>query len=302
VGTLKNKTESQYGISFIPGILLNDLSTPLTEIGLDEYEKGHDRLHNSKGHMYNMFELFSKESGFKSLLAFQNLKNFLGRESFKEHMNGSDWRYYFVLYEKTLLPSIQYKKEDASFLLQSWLEIQFICYQGILFGKTRKLELRFFLMTFLHGLYASKRWGKKIMGLYLHVIWIHWPKDFHKTNFQQEGTDIHEAWLATCKRILRYNTNRKKDCALTELITRLAMEDFLSNETPTKEEKWNRISKEFKNYKWREIFVPTDWIQKSREEWFYFIQRLKEAGFSEEKGYFKISPKGIQFYSLPLNK
>ena len=59
-------------------------------------------------------------------------------------------------------------------------------------------------------------------------------KRFQKKDFQQEGTDIYEAWLATCKRILRYNSDKKKEHALLELITQLAMEDFVNNETATK--------------------------------------------------------------------
>jgi len=209
--SIQNNNGIEFGISFLPGILLDDSLTPLVDRGLDEYEKAHDRLHNTKGHMNNMYELFAAEFGFNKVQALNNLVEYVGRDSFKENMKGSDWRYYFVLYEKTLLPCISYKQDDASFIIQTWLEIQYICYQGMLFKKkTRKLELRFWIVTFLHGLCVVDRWGKSIMSLYLHNIWIHWPKDFKKIDFQQDGTDINEAWLAICKRILLYNTNRKK--------------------------------------------------------------------------------------------
>jgi len=182
--SIQNNNGIEFGISFLPGILLDDSLIPLVDRGLDEYEKAHDRLHNTKGHMNNMYELFAAEPGFNKVQAINNLVEYVGRDSFKENMKGSDWRYYFVLYEKTLLPCISYKQDDASFIIQTWLEIQYICYQGMLFKrKTRKLELRFWIVTFLRGLCVVDRWGKSIMSLYLHNIWIHWPKDFKKIDF-----------------------------------------------------------------------------------------------------------------------
>src|SRR5688572_16465340 len=95
--------------------------------------------------------------------------------------------------------------------------------------KTRPLFLRFWIVTFLHGVYCKLRWGKEIMSLYLHNIWIHWPLQFDKLEFVKEETDSSEAWLATLKRILRYNTDRKKEHALLELVLRTSMEEFLLN-------------------------------------------------------------------------
>ena len=130
IDATKKKIGSQYGISFLPGILLDDINTSLFERGLDEYEKGHDRLHNTKGHMYNMYQLFEKEPGFNKKLALENLIKFVNRDSFKENMKGSDWRYYFVLYKQTLLPCISHNKDEAEFIIRTWLEIQFACYQS----------------------------------------------------------------------------------------------------------------------------------------------------------------------------
>ena len=181
--------------------------------------------------------------------------------------------------------------------------ILFINYLGVLFKKkTRKLELRFWIVTFLHGLYTIQRWKDEIMSLYLHNIWIHWPKDFRKIDFQQEGTDIHEAWLAICKKILRYNTDRKKENGLSELMTRLAIEDLVNKETVIKEEKWDKISKAFKQYKWREIFIPAEKVVQFKNTWLCFIQRLQNAGYSQQQGDFIIDQRGIQFFSLPLDK
>jgi hypothetical protein len=98
-----NKTGTQIGISFLPGILLNDDVTPLVERGLDKYYKGHDRLHNTKGHMSKMFQLFQQEIGFNTILAYNNLKQYIYRTSFKENMKGADWRLFFLLYKQTLL-------------------------------------------------------------------------------------------------------------------------------------------------------------------------------------------------------
>jgi hypothetical protein len=130
VQAVKNNTGSNYGISFLPGILLDDMNADLTKLGLDEYEKGHDRLHNSKGHMAKMYELFKDELEFDEKESLANLQKFVHRHSFKTDMKGSDWRYFFVLYEKTLLPCIKKDKEEARFIIKTWLEIQFICYQG----------------------------------------------------------------------------------------------------------------------------------------------------------------------------
>jgi hypothetical protein len=131
MNSVKEKTGSQFGISFLPGILLDDCKTSLSERGLDMYEKSHDRLHNTKGHMYNMYKQFERESGFDKIQALNNLKDFVGRDSFQEDMKGADWRFFFVLYEQTLLPCISFQRESAISIIQTWLEIQFICYQSM---------------------------------------------------------------------------------------------------------------------------------------------------------------------------
>jgi len=118
---------------------LDDIDTSLTELGFDEYEKGHDRLHNSKGHMAKMYKLFVKELGFDERKALTKLQQLVHRHSFQSDMKGSDWRYYFVLYEETLLPCIQKDKEGARLIIETWLEIQYICYQGIQTEKKQKL-------------------------------------------------------------------------------------------------------------------------------------------------------------------
>jgi hypothetical protein len=109
----KTGKASQFGISFLPGFLLNDVDTSLLARGLDEYEKGHNRLHNIKEHMANMFELFESEPGFNKQLAFNNLLQQLHQTSFKEQMKGSDWRYFFIIYQQTLLPCIQHERSNA---------------------------------------------------------------------------------------------------------------------------------------------------------------------------------------------
>lgn len=128
----RNKTGTQIGISFLPAILLNDDTTPLIERGLDKYYKGHDRLHNTKGHMAKMFQLFQQEKGFNMTLALNNLKQYIQRTSFKENMKGADWRLFFLLYKQTLLPCIKENLQQAEIIIQTWLEIQYFCYQGIL--------------------------------------------------------------------------------------------------------------------------------------------------------------------------
>jgi len=167
--------------------------------------------------------------------------------------------------------------------------------------------LRFWVATFLHGLACVKRWGKQVMDLYLHMIWIHWPKDFDKLEFVQEGTDCHEAWLATVKRILRYLTSKQQDESKLELIIRLAMEDFVGNETTLTDRSWNRIEKPFKKYKWKEYDLTSDHplMQTVKIEWDCFFDRLKTAGFSQEAGDFvfyqtKQNKWGVRFKTLPL--
>ena len=293
---------------------MDDVNTPLIERGLDEYEKGHDALHNTKGHMNQIFSLFEKEDKFNNILAFQNLKKYLHRNSFKDEMKGSDWRYYFVQYKNTLLPCIWYEKQQAKLIIETWLEIQFICYKGInciflfLFNlgmktqvKSRQLCLRFWLATFVHGLYCIRRWGKQVMSLYLHNIWIHWPKDFEKIEFSQEGTDLHEAWLSTVKRILKYMTNKKEGDSLIELIIRTSMQDQDFQNT---EKSWNKIGKAFQNYNWIEYKISSTHISSSLDDWKYFLNRINSAGYSEEKGDYEIENSGtswqIQFKTLPF--
>jgi hypothetical protein len=156
--------------------------------------------------------------------------------------------------------------------------------------------------TFLHGLYCVERWGRDIMSLYLHNIWIHWAKDFQKTDFEQEGTDIHEAWLATCKRILRFNTDRKEEHALDELIIRLMMESLQNDQISSKEDKWNRIDKAFKTFEWKEYFIPTTKLLQYREDWKCFLVRLMKGGFSQQQNDWKMDNQGITFNSLPLKE
>ena len=103
----KDGSAESIGAFSIPGILLDDLETPLEERGLEDYIAGHDRLHNCKGHVSLMFTLFQKEPGFDKVMALQKLLTYLHRHSFIEDMKGSDWRRWFACYRATLLPCIR---------------------------------------------------------------------------------------------------------------------------------------------------------------------------------------------------
>jgi len=233
--------------------------------------------------MVNMFACFEKELKFDKRLAQQNLQTYLSRQSFKENMKGSDWRLYFVLYSQTLLPCIKQDSAKAQLIMETWIEIQYLCYFTLQRKfKSKQVVLRFWVTTFLHGLYCIERWGKEIMGLYLHNIWIHWAEDFHHIDFAQESTDNHEAWLATVKRILRYLTCRRKDEALDELIIRLFMEEPKIDNSKTE----NKISKAFATYPWKEYCVEITQSQKS--EWSAFINTIQKVGFTEKTKDFKV--------------
>jgi len=115
------------------------------------------------------------------------------------------------------------------------------------------------------------------MSLYLHNIWIHWPNDFEKIEFDQEATDCHEAWLAKAKRILNFTTDRNPENALVELIIRIYMEDLTNESKP--ENKYDRIGKYFENYKWNEYIIPPNQISPFLNDWTAFIKRITSKGF-----------------------
>lgn len=138
------------------------------------------------------------------------------------------------------------------------------------------------------------------MSLYLHNIWIHWPPAFISSNFQQEGTDPEEAWLATLKRTARYNTNRKQDDALIEIITRYFMEDEIGWEERGYDKLSNKMSKIFENFEWKEYCFSKEFIANVREDIICLIQKLISFGFSERQGNYKITSDGIYFKTLPL--
>ena len=127
----KDGSAESIGAFSIPGILLDDLETPLGERGLENYMPGHDRLHNCKGHVSLMFGLLKTEPDFDKVMALQKLLIYLHRHSFVEDMKGSDWRRWFACYRSTLLPCIRYQQQEAEDILRTWLEIQlYFCYQG----------------------------------------------------------------------------------------------------------------------------------------------------------------------------
>lgn len=122
------------------------------------------------------------------------------------------------------------------------------------------------------------------MSLYLHNIWIHWSDVFESTDFNLEGTDMYEAWLATAKRIMRYLTNRKQESALLELVTRVQMEDSVSSQTESADKSWRRIEHNFKGYEWKEYSISHSEILGAPREWDFFIEQLKTRGFSQLTG------------------
>ena len=186
------------------GILLNDYNTPLKDRGLEEYRKGYDHLHNTKGHMVKLFSEFEKESKFNKTMAYQNLKKY-----------------------------------------------------------------------------------------------IHWSSNFNIINFSHEDTDSGEAWLSTLKRIAKYNTNRKKDSVLLEIIIRNSMEDFLSNHSKLFRNSWNKIKKAFEQYEIKEYKIDSNLISKSKEDIICLIEVLQKLNFFVQND-FIISKEGIEFKTLPL--
>jgi hypothetical protein len=138
------------------------------------------------------------------------------------------------------------------------------------------------------------------MTLYLHNIWIHWPLAFISNNFQQEGTDPEEAWLATLKRTAKYNTNRKQDDALIEIIMRYFMEDEIQLDIKGSNKSSNKMNKIFEDFEWKEFFFSKEFIANAKEDVICLIQKLVSFGFSERKGNYKITNDGVYFKTLPL--
>jgi len=299
----KNKTASKFGITFLPGIFCNNTATSLLERGLDEYEKGTDRLHNCKGHAIRMFTCFEAEQTFNSLVAHQKLKEALNRNSFRDNMMGTDWRLYFVLSKELLLPCIYWRRSKAEDLINMWLEIQNLAYEDFFSKKkTRHIRLRFWISTFWHGLLCVKRWGKDVMGLYLHNIWIHWPSHFEKGHFDQEATDEDEGFLAPAKRIVKYLTDRKTQSALLELSIRLSIEETVEDNQRINYSN-DRVGKPFRNrFIWKEHTLSLETFNEDLLEWSFFFRQLAKAGYSEELGDWKRDEKGtITFKTLPLD-
>lgn len=172
--------------------------------------------------------------------------------------------------------------------------------------KPRHLKLRFWVATFLHGLYCRQRWGQKIMSLYLHNIWIHWPSVFETVDFNLEGTDMYEAWLATAKRIMIHLSNRKQESALLELVIRNCMEGNVSDQTELADRSWRRIEKNFKGYVWKEYIIPHSEVQAAFQEWAFFLKQLALRGFSQSAGDYSVDQIGrtccISFKTLPLDQ
>lgn len=129
IESIINKTNKEAGIIETPGFVL-DLNSRLKDLNLHYYKKGVDRLHNIKGFGERLFHFFSKEPYFNEKLEKDNLKRYLYIED-HSRINGYLWRLYYVYYQKILLPSIVYKREEAEQIIKYFLEIQQLSYKGI---------------------------------------------------------------------------------------------------------------------------------------------------------------------------
>lgn len=140
------------------------------------------------------------------------------------------------------------------------------------------------------------------MSLYFHNIWIHWPTKFNDINFAQHSTDIHEAWLSTAKRLLRYVTNRKKHDSLVELTIRIQCEYAVQLQLGVHkvEKVWNRIESVFHLYTWKEYeFDLRKFDEKQFKSWRAFIVHLAKAGFSGKVD-FEVTNNVLKFKTLPF--
>ena len=170
---LRGKT-NRTGIKEAPAILNDDLTTPLSDLGLDEYRKAGDALHGAKGLLYNLFKSFSNEKTprFDEATAKKKLEESTHGTSF-ESLKGRQWRLFFADFMNNLIPCIK-DTEEAKSILYPWSEVQFLIYHDFTSEtKTQNVILRFYVQTFLVGFLILQRFPK-LMNLYLHNIWIHW--------------------------------------------------------------------------------------------------------------------------------
>lgn len=85
---LKKEGTGKFGQLRIPGILRNDLETPLHERNLEELEFVHDPLHNVMGAAKDIYEQFKNESGFDSAGSEKAIRDLLNRDNTSKMSGG----------------------------------------------------------------------------------------------------------------------------------------------------------------------------------------------------------------------
>lgn len=129
IESLKNETNECFGIYDKPGFVI-DLDKSLKELNLEYNRKRIDNLHNIKGFGERLYNFFSKEDGFDKGLEISNLKKYIYKEDHSK-MNGYNWRLYYCLYDKTILPSINKNRQQAAVIIKMFLEIQQASYKSL---------------------------------------------------------------------------------------------------------------------------------------------------------------------------
>lgn len=185
-------TQDSVGLRCIPSILnISDrveliqelqkhgnIQNLLAEKNLEKYSIGNDVMHILCGHIKNLYEAISTESGFDKKEAENAINHILSRLSSKSRWSFSDWRFVFYQYEKSILPFIQRDIGSAKWVLFSLNQVQ----KG-LYCKLEKWDENMKCSTLVnilvHFISVIDRFGNKILKMHLHILSTHIPQDIN---------------------------------------------------------------------------------------------------------------------------
>jgi hypothetical protein len=251
---LVNKKQFENGQQGLPHVINDDQNMTLEERGFDEYENASEILHVTKGIASSMFTLVRKEPDFLESDCLAAFDEIIRQGAIAGTMSNGDWRIAFCKFEECILPFISHEQKMANLLLLYWRDIVRFLYSRK--NKTLIEKQQFCVKVFVFGCLAVNRWGKNIVGLHFHDLWIHISKLIWIVDLCHVSAEKDEQLFSKEKKIAKNNTNHKQETVIVEIIRKSVLGEIVRENFKSKYSQRSVIDKILKDVSITPAIIP----------------------------------------------
>ena len=297
----KQFNELRGGIVNVPALLQGIPETPLSEIGLEQYEVSPvEPLHDIKGHLSNITaELRVSLNGETKTKVEAICSTVLGKET----LRGSDYRKGSIL----ILHTLQEFQPNSPLttLFETAVEITEILYSDPS-KRCPQSVLRLHNLAFIHAMLCRDQLSsprtmssRKLFGRYFHALTCHAPLLYRIISPRLLNTESEERMFGQCKSITRSTSNHHANHVITNILVRIHEEQKLHDVSNTikKQESEVQTLAGILHHK-KNTVIPQAWLHNKSIHYQAHLERIGDYLLQGQGKWWNYVEGGVEFYDI----